>query len=979
MLEGALVSWATMAQESEASVQRLRELLHDSIVASEPRKEKECWNAMQGMCRDREQFTHTVRWYTQDIVAALLYLGVESVNDLLQVPPFSATALTQGDSSIPYVSAAERRHASSLLCSIMTDATFSDVSASRLIGGIFPLMGDQRVPLQPEDKTAPPLRATIARALFGQNPRFEPKRAICGVLLDTLLFVRCDGFKGLLMAVLLSDGVERGELVEAVQQLMPLLLRAAPPTILEPSASGGWGQRVLTLEDYHKSVCTQLLGLLGKVSERDVLIPGRPATQRGIQSSDTIEERLHLFLATALNRIVHLPSPAKDSKAFQTAYRLFHSANKFLFGPGFGAFAMQAPKDTSAVEQAVSNLLCLLKGTNGCASTEAVLLLWDKCFPGFLAITTTVLRSLGAGWATSASPLVVCIRSVWQCISHLVRHSTEIGMIIANTFARASRNAVAVTWSAATGGVHFETPRVDNGQCVFTTAEELITILCLHPSPRLMQVVFRSLCRASQQILYGDKSEHSDLHRLVGGVYTFLVSLDIDVVLDVHRIDESITTLKVALTLGPLLFRTSVGLLVQLLGSLREVSIEPSTKSDVILSLKATMQLILDEQRVLICNEVFGIPCDDVNVIAPTLQKSVDEIVASLSRVESNVHTDCTSVDLTPDITSIERHLTTSNHALVAIAAMRLSFDVERAWCHRTPILEHPETISILMRCLMITEDVGVLGHIVVIVSRLLLLKVVAQETWIEILRRAILEEPSPSTKFLGFTLPRLPRGAWDQFTARVFDVQLAVCDDDSEGVYCKSLDALCRKATHGGLADVVAVIASDGTKPVYLRMSALYLIGNITAAVAPLIPMSWVVEIATNCFRLATEETLKSAAAAMLSTLAMTMRAKAGGRGTMGGIDLEALMSIARHLSQYRSNAPQEAASVSLMRASLRTEEEVIRLHGDLIQQEVKAMSTDAFGTQEPDAEVSRLQALAAEAWTQRDASLKAVRRLLR
>jgi hypothetical protein len=973
MLEGALVSWATMAQESEAGVQRLRELLRDALVASEPRKEKDCWNALVDICSDQETFSHTLRWYTQDIVAALLYLGVENTKDLEQCAPHSAPVLTQSKSSIPYVSAEERRLASSLLCSIMLGRSFSDIATTRLIGGIFPLMGSSSSPSVSHE--APPLRASIARALFGHHRRFESKRTICGVLLDTLLFGRSDGLRGLLMAALLSDGIERGELVDAVQQIMPLLMRATPPTILDATTSG-WVLRAMNLEDYHRSVCAQLLGLLGRVSEREAVNgAGRPTAplQRGLQSSETIEERLHLFLATALNRIVHLPSPAAEPRAFQTAYRMFHSANKLLFGPGFGALAMHSPKETSAVEQAVSNLLCVIKGTSGCASHEAVLMLCEKCFPGLLAVTAVVLRALGASWSISTSPLVACLRSIWLSVSQMSLCYTEVAVVITNAFVRSDRKSVDARWRVADGGVCFE-PTSD-GSCAVTTGDELLAILRWHPAPKLIQAVFYGLCQSSQHLLFGERSKHADLHRLVGTVYTFLISLDIQVVLELDRLDRSIATLNIALTLGPLLFRTCVGLLKQLLASLTAAS--TVNKDDIVLSLGATRRLLLDEQRMVVCNDVFGVPCDDIDVIAPGLLKDIDDATTLLSRpVGALGAAPIASMDMTTEVVNMERHLTTGNGALLAVSAMRLSFSVESAWRQRSPIVGHPELITVAMKCLLTTDDVGVLGHIVSIVARLLLLKVIAADTWTHILQRAALDEPAPSSKFLTFVLPRLHKGAWDQFTARVFDVQLAVCDEDTEGVLCKSLDGLCRAATHGGLADVVAVVASNESKPMYLRMSALYLIGHI-AALTPLVPIPWVVDIATTSFRLASDEALKSAAAAMLSTLAIALRLRAGGRGMVNDVDLEALVSTARHLSQYRSTS-----AVPNLRANLRTDEEVIRLHGDLIQQEIKTMSHEAFGDHESDetsSDVARLQALSKEAWKERDASFRAVSRMLR
>jgi hypothetical protein len=108
-----------------------------------------------------------------------------------------------------------------------------------------------------------------------------------------------------------------------------------------------------------------------------------------------------------------------------------------------------------------------------------------------------------------------------------------------------------------------------------------------------------------------------------------------------------------------------------------------------------------------------------------------------------------------------------------------------------------------------------------------------------------------------------------------------------------------------------------------------------------------------------------------------MALRSRAGGRGMLDDVDLEALVSIARHLSQYRSTS-----AAPNLRANRRTDEEVIRLHGDLIQQEIKAMSHEAFGEHESDetfSDVSRLQALSKDAWKERDASFRAVSRMLR
>lgn len=975
MLEDAILGWAGMAEEVEASVQKLRSSLHAALVNSEPRKEKECWNILLELLCGGERSEHVMRWYIQDIIAALVFLGVGSVDQVVECScsgtRWLSRPLTPSVTVVPYVSVSERRDATSLLCSIVSrNDSFSNLGTSRIIGGLFPLMGVlQDANCADEHESQTPSRATIAKALFAHQQRFAAKRAIGCVLLDTLLFGREDGLRGLLVAILLADGIERGAQVESVQHLIHLFIRNSPPTLIV-SSGPGWELQTMSLDAYHKAVCVQLLGVLGRVADPSAEDGAGRATSQ-LQNRETVEERLHMFVVYALNAIVHLPSQSLHPKKFQDAYRLFFAANKYLFGPAFGPLLLLTPRASEDITAALRKLLGLVKGASSCASHESMLVLWEKCCPGLLACSCEIIRSIGPEWTNSAAIQVAVVRQIWNHVAQLPTRATEISAAVCAAFAQLHQAPVEAKWRVALGDACFETKETNEHLC---GGVELVALFRHVPSPKLRREMFRSLCTTTQQIIFGMSSSSTSTaqrDRLVGAVHHFLVAFQAEELFDISCFDKIMEVLNVCLTLGPVLFRASASFIQQLLSLLPDYQHKSPTTSRVLVLLESTRALLDDDHRALLCHEVFGDGPEDVSVVAPNIRHLLDESIAKIHSLSgcdpSDASHDCDVLDTS----AIERHLATRNFALLAVEIMTMSAEMESNWRRRRVFRSQPRVVHALLRCLLSCDDVGVLGHVVGIFARSLLLGIAKPEGWVDVLCTSILNEPVAGSKLLDVTIPRLQRGAWDTFVARLCDVQLALCDGDSEGVLCKKLDRICLESSHGRLIDVIATIPTNHSKPDFLKMSALHLVGQLSAVLFPTVSMPWVVDLATVAFRLSAEDSCKAAAAAMLSTVVMALRSK-GNLEALSTVDFEGLLTIARHFSQYRGSNEHP----QILSKHQRRQEDVIRLHGDMMQRQLQGLSQDALGCVED--QDNMWKRFACDSWDAQEASRRAVRRLL-
>nr|CCC91317.1 conserved hypothetical protein [Trypanosoma congolense IL3000] len=424
----------SLAQLSEmgAKAEELRENLRKAFIDDAPRLEIAIFNSVTSLVTQFLQPSHTVgssitqtqcsarylveRYYLQEVFAALLLLVGEVEMDGMEVPvqAMPRQVLSTVPRSAFYVDVIARRYCLELLLYLC----FSRVCrTSNVVRGIYPLLletGPNRSDEVSENH--------VSEGLFSSS-RFQSRKKVVSSLLNGIVLALDDGVRALLDVMLLDDKVDDSMSSHAAKHIAALFtsplghawLRRERKECRDPHQQGSGPDVIMeyckkvTFEEQTRLLASQLVRIAGchanpqpeKVEPQlpEFLRRRKGFEEKSLIKPETLEERLHMCLATVMNTVSQLPPRSENEALFKCHYKRFYLYNKYFFSPAFNPLALRivqtppgsnsanaAPAGVDSILQALHRFSALAKGSTLGPSPLALLLALPPVAPGLLEL-----------------------------------------------------------------------------------------------------------------------------------------------------------------------------------------------------------------------------------------------------------------------------------------------------------------------------------------------------------------------------------------------------------------------------------------------------------------------------------------------------------------------------------------------------------------------------------------------------------------
>ncbi|CBH12194.1 hypothetical protein, conserved [Trypanosoma brucei gambiense DAL972] len=384
--------------EVSAKAEALRENLRKALIDHAPRFEVCVFESLMCLLDNflqppaSDNFSHSVRedtnylierYYLQEVFAALLLLVGEDDLDGVEVAVGSAPhrVASEVPQSAFYVDIHTRRYCRELLLYLC----FSRVHKKRrVVRALYPLL------LNGSTKQSGEVSQNhISEGLFASS-RFKSRKKLVSGILNGIVLSFPDGIRSVIDVLLLDDRVDDSMSVHAAKHIASLFTIKLDHAWL---CGDHWksekeeqqeNEQIVTvrycknisLEEQIRALSSQLVAIAvchaaaPLLAKEKVALPaflqGKQKLERNLLvKPETLEERLHICLATILNTVSQLPLRSEDETYFKRCYKRFYLYNKYFFTPAFRALTLRTSVNAPNIPAANTSAAVTCEGTSG--------------------------------------------------------------------------------------------------------------------------------------------------------------------------------------------------------------------------------------------------------------------------------------------------------------------------------------------------------------------------------------------------------------------------------------------------------------------------------------------------------------------------------------------------------------------------------------------------------------------------------------
>ncbi|KAH9598625.1 hypothetical protein LSM04_006917 [Trypanosoma melophagium] len=925
------------------------------------------------------------QYYLQEIFAALLFLADETFMQsgsvsIAEIPKLKNSSVQD---SAYYVDFHTKQYCGEMLLYLC----FSRICRTHhVVRALYPLLlsnnGDDGVS-----------QNHVSEGLF-TSPRFFKKKKIISNLLNGVVLGLSDGVSAVVRVLLLDDRVKDDMTADAAKHIAHLFvtpLRSA--WILQESLVVKYCEN-FSIVDQVRLLSEQLVNLTvfhaetpenkDNKEELKQQMPLFLQKQQNLKNTsllkpETLEERLHICVATIINTAVHLYPHSEGKNCFDRSYKYFSLYNKYLLTPSFRALSLQSVTlgcENDEVLLALRRFAALANGSTLGPSTRGLLLTLAPISPGLLQliefgdtiptphrdILHRILDSLWKMEIQFEEMAYIFIRGAFVT----VRGSFTIDRV---------QLAMSVNFSQVSSSVsrlrglqrlilHERTPTDFICKVLEAGARE-----CQQRAASSLSVGIQKKEKLNTFLFTAEELESEDVNKdedlmLVRMIEEMCIGMNADILFGTRvTLDRVCDVLSTVATISPVCWKWVMLLLPRILGVdvIHSIFSQYSTTAE---SCKPARALLMRLKRLegiiaAISDEDF---VSESSMILRNAVAAVQQYDTVMSEEEIKEVRDATKARCFKIARSIEESLNAKSTSTLVVHLLALAqIAEENAWNMSKSLseisnkdsnskadnnnnsnnnTENNNTIKsiqkmmwLLARVLAEVDDAcAAVNACKTIVWWSLARKESLDSSFIGelIINLLNLDESNP----LSFrsVIPSETVGVRTTTTAaallpqqvsrlkvRLLDVLLGLSDYDAEGRTLRNIDDYCKKTRRCSLYDILIELCKPQVSDI-VQVATMHFLGHYVVATYPRVSLSSTCVLCVDVFRHTPHEMAKAACASMLSNIVISFESM-GVIATLSDVDVTLLHNMAEAFRSYRCAAISEGIH-----------EEVIHQHGDCI-----------------------------------------------
>ncbi|EKG06510.1 hypothetical protein TCSYLVIO_002380 [Trypanosoma cruzi] len=886
------------------------------------------------------------QYYLQEVFAALLFLSDESffLNRAVSVVLLPRLEKRNVLKSEFYVDLHVRRFCTELLLYFC----FSQVCRTpRIVQALYPLLlHDNHALVNGASQNQ------VGEGLF-DTPRFLQKKTLVSSLLNGVMLTLHDGVVGVVRVLLLDDRVEDCMTVDAARHIASLFSTPLRRAWLLKEGSVTY-TKCLGLDEQALLLSVQLVDLMASDTETS-LTPDEERVQfrsshllqqqkinqeKRFLKRETIQERLHLGIATIFNATLHLMPRSEDKSLFARSYKCFCLYNRYLLTPAFCVLTLRvaAKSDTDEILFALRRLSVLARGSTLGPSPRALLLTLEPLSPGILELlaladtlpvqhSALLQKVLGALWELSAQ---------FETLAHMFVRGAFMPVRGSYSVDRVQAKVIVDFEHASSSVMRIRGLRrlLLNGSIPKDAICKLLMAMATMCQQRAAMAtaahVEEKKCSKSAAFLFaenelemnsGNDNEDIMLAHMVEEMCLSLTSDELfGTCVTLDRICEVLSTV---VTISYACWHWAMLLIPRIL-SVNVIHTVFAQYTTNIERQKAARLFISQAQRLL--SLVNALHDAVVNTEATT---TLENCIAAVQQYNSDADVDdATFVECRGIVRLLEESLDMKSTASLVVHLLALARIAEQAasCLHRKLLTADKKKLNgnpfsdsvegrdvvqtalwLLFRVLIEVDDAcaAVAACKTVVWWSLARLDSV-DSSFVARLVVGLLGVEDNSPIALCSVLPGVKNTVTPpqigRMKVRLLDILLGLCDYDEEGRTLRNIDDYCKLERKCTLYDILVELCGPQHGPV-VQVAALHLIGHYAIATYPRVSLAATCALCVDVFRHTPHEMAKAACASMLSNVAGTLEAM-GILAALSDVDVELLQRIAEAMCSYRGAA---------------------------------------------------------------------------